>query len=166
MLTTGIPPPLISIHAPQHGERPRTKDIIAAMSHFNPRSPTRGATMIYYPLLSRISISIHAPQHGERRTTGANPTTSFLFQSTLPNTGSDMLDDSYSFSIFISIHAPQHGERQPLSLISLLFFNISIHAPQHGERQDEDECCTYIVEFQSTLPNTGSDELSSVIQSS
>ena len=56
----------ISIHAPQHGERPYTKIRGYFHSDFNPRSPARGATSLDILLRGRYLISIHAPQHGER----------------------------------------------------------------------------------------------------
>ncbi len=173
----------ISIHAPLRGERRRiTKwvamlmefqstlpyagsdvalhvDVWSGINHFNPRSPTRGATYSDCDADTEKDISIHAPLRGERPRRSCSVSATFGFQSTLPYAGSDAFNAPIVETVEISIHAPLRGERrdgghmhyEAYSFQSTLPYagsdepvrslfhveTISIHAPLRGERRNQ-----------------------------
>ena len=57
----------ISIHAPLSGVRLQYYTYQRSVSHFNPRTPERGATIPALPVFTIEKISIHAPLSGVRR---------------------------------------------------------------------------------------------------
>ena len=59
----------------------------------------------------------------------------------------------------ISIHAPHEGERRENGIYRDMTAEISIHAPHEGERLAPALTMREKLEFQSTLPTRGSDQI-------
>ena len=87
-------------------------------NNFNPRSPTRGATVKHSMVVIDAEFQSTLPYAGS----DLMPCTVWQrlpFQSTLPYAGSDTRDRLKRNIAIISIHAPLRGERQATQYIRL-----------------------------------------------
>ena len=125
----------VSIHAPPRGARRLSLLYRRSISRFNPRAPTRGATIVErpYPLRS-------------------------AFQSTRPHEGRDSASvASDSSRISFNPRAPTRGAtRVPMSAGPS--GDVSIHAPPRGARPQFSDAPTIVPMFQSTRPHEGRDD--------
>ena len=151
----------ISIHAPLCGERRpvsrrssfctrfqstlpyagsdrRGRSVLRVPCNFNPRSPMRGATTGFPPVIFLYAISIHAPLCGERHR----------------EEGKCLLLNP------ISIHAPLCGERLKVADFVDISAYFNPRSPMRGATESLAELEKQ-GRFQSTLPYAGSDNAGS-----
>ena len=114
--------PSISIHAPLRGERQVVDRPAVLFIHFNPRSPTRGATgkeVIFVENDCLFQSTL--PYAGSDDYPNAESITELEFQSTLPYAGSDQRPFfRYGVVSRISIHAPLRGERRHTEKVNFM----------------------------------------------
>ena len=143
---------------PHEGRDRTSQNLLPRRIRFNPRAPTRGATLRRSLPTRRTYVSIHAPPRGARRARNPGDAVGCWFQSTRPHEGRDDgsvvgMDRFRGFNP----RAPTRGATGG-SVPRSAAGTVSIHAPPRGARRSQSPKYGSVFSFQSTRPHEGRDQ--------